>query len=285
MSVFINMVTRNRPEVMLKTVETTLANIQHPKTELLVSLDKDDEATLRAVEEYGTRPQLSWSNRAREDSIGEKWNRSLNLPGWTVALPMCDDCAHITPGFDVKILEASELFPDKIGYIYNHLFCASFPSVIGFTRRLVEIVGYVYPPHFPYWFVDHWADDMAKMLGRISFADIETDQTLSPKLGTMERREPAFWATFFDATFHLRKSDVAKIVNSPDFQEPEWRKKMLLGRAPLTEYYSKWVNDTVRNMAHLMPIEPGDGGERYARLKAKAVAMLREAVTVMERAA
>ncbi len=116
---------------------------------------------------------------SEEDTIAEKFNRVLSteptfISSWSIT-------RRILPkGFDQKILDAAAVFPDGIGIVYNNLVNASFPSTNAMTRKLVDLMGYMYPPYFPYWFVDHWMDDIARLTDRISFADILTNSSRKP---------------------------------------------------------------------------------------------------------
>ena len=192
---------------------------------------------------------------------------------------MADYAPHITPGFDTKILEAASLFPDGIGIVYNHMANLSFPDCNGVTAKFAEKMGYVYPPYFPYWFVDHWVDDIAKLIGRISFADVTLDKSKRP--GTHDRREVAWWATFYDAGIVHRRKLARSIVESDDFIEPEWRKKLLLSDYHmLIEGRSKMTNDTARMTQWGKPPEAVD--DRYRRIKSQAQALLREWLPELE---
>ena len=235
-------------------------------------VDADDTATVDALTKaYATRIVIDV--REREDTIAEKFNRVLSTEA-DVYLVMVDHTPHITKGFDQKILDAAAVFPDGIGIVYNNLVNASFPSTNAMTRKLVDLMGYMYPPYFPYWFVDHWMDDIARLTDRISFADILTDSSRKPP--TQEVREPAWWATFYDACYRLRRDIAHRIICSPGFDEPDWRKKILLTRHPLVEFRSRWVNDQLRIIADQLETKSNLtlNDERYRRIRAKAVAML-----------
>jgi hypothetical protein len=196
-----------------------------------------------------------------------------------VYLPMADYCPHITPGFDTRILEAASLFPDGIGVVYNHMANLSFPDVNGVTHGLAMKMGYLYPPYFPYWFVDHWVDDIVKLIGRISFADVVLDKSKRP--GTHDRRDVAWWATFYDAGVIHRRNLARSIIESEDFLEPEWRKKLLMSDYHmLIEGRSKMTNDTARQTQWHKPPEAVD--ERYKRIKSQAKALLREWLPELE---
>lgn len=273
MKLVISLATRGRPALLEHTLTQTLALMRHPQTQLVVVADADDAPTVAFLENY-KHDRLIASVEPREDTIGAKWNRVLAIPA-DVYLIMVDYAPHCTPGFDQKVLDAAALFPDGIGVVYSYLANASFPTLNAVTRRLAELTGFIYPEYFPYWFVDHWLDDIGRLIDRIAFADVRVD-CHSRRPGTQELREPAFWATLYDAMFMLRRRSAHAIINLPEFQEAPWRKEMLLRHHPLIEYRSQWINSQVRNMAPGLERSIGAGppDERYTRLKARALAML-----------
>lgn len=275
MKLCIALATRKRPELLARTIETTL---EHRRTgaKFLILLDDDDTAGIEAAIRYENHVTLSI--RPREDTLGGKYNRAMFEPA-DLYLTMVDYAPHVTPGFDEKIVEAASLFPDGIGVVYNHMANASFPHINAVTRKLAEMMGFIYPPYFPYWFVDHWLDDIARMIDRISFADVHTESSRRP--GTMEMREPAFWATFFDAAYLVRRQCARHIIQSPEFNEPAWRKKILLAHHPLIEYRSRWVNQQVRHETENIISMPPD--ERYTRVKDRAEAMIRAMLPGLQR--
>ena len=279
MKLCIALATRNRPALLLSTLARTLPNIVRADTALHVMVDDDDAPTREALEKaYSQRVVIDV--RAREDTVGEKFNRVLSTAA-DVYLVMVDHTPHITKGFDQKILDAAAIFPDGIGVVYNNLVNASFPSTNAVTRKFADLTGYIYPSYFPYWFVDHWFDDIARLCDRIAFADIATDSSRKPE--TQELREPAWWATFYDAGYRLRRDIAHRIILSPELDEPDWRRKILTTHHPLIETRSRWVNNQVRILSD--PLEkklnlPHD--ERYRRIRAKAVAMIPQLVEKMD---
>jgi glycosyltransferase involved in cell wall biosynthesis len=273
MTLSIILAARNRPELLRRTIEITLSNIREADTKFVIAVDDDDPETVSAAQEFEGREHIVVSVLPREDSYGGKYNRVLTIAPATVYLSMADYAPHITPAFDTKILDAAWLFPDNIGVVYNHMANLSFPQINGVTHGLVEKMGYFYPPYFPYWFVDHWIDDIAKLIGRISVADVWLDVTKRP--GTHDRREVAWWATFYDAGVIHRRNLARSIIQSDDFQEPEWRKKLLLSDYHmLIEERSKMTNDSARATQWHLPPEKED--DRYRRIKSVAKGLLRE---------
>jgi hypothetical protein len=191
-----------------------------------------------------------------------------------VYLVAADDDPYITPGYDSRLLDAAARFPDGIGMVYGHMANASFSGVVAPTRKLVDKLGGIFPTHFPYWFADHWTDDIARIIDRISFADVRTDQSRAGK--TQEMREPGWWATWFDAACLIRRRAAHDIIKSDDFQEPQWRKDLLLAHHPLIEFRSRFISDNVRLQARQLEnwsaIQHIDA--RYRRIKDAAIAML-----------
>jgi hypothetical protein len=273
MSLSILLTTRGRPELLRWTLETTVPNIREPDTRLIIAADDDDSPeVLEMLWQLSKIPPVECSVLPREDNLGAKVNRILTIAPADVYLHMVDYRPHLTPGFDTKILEAAALFPDNIGVVYSHMANLSFPEINAVTHGLVEKMGYFYPPYFPYWFVDHWLDDIARLIGRIAVADVKTDGSRRP--GTGDRRDVAWWATFYDAAVVHRRRMAHAIINSEDFQEPQWRKELLLRHHTLIEERSKMINDSARTTRWHIPPEQVD--ERYRRCKAAAQALLRE---------
>lgn len=285
MNLLISLATRGRPQQFVETIDKSIQNWTHPNTRMVVQVDDDDTATIEAINKRGLwvdpKPwgPMGWDERVtfniqpREDTIAEKWNRILSVPA-DVYMSAADDDPYITPGYDAKILEAASRFPDGIGIVYGHMANASFTGIAAPTRKLCEKLGYIFPPLFPYWFVDHWVDDVARIIGRISFADVRTDQGGAGK--TQELREPAWWATWFDAAYLMRRKQAHDIIRGKDFRTPSWNKDILLRHHPMIEYRSRWVNDNVRAQAKALEGWSGlsAADQRYQRVKAKAVAMI-----------
>jgi len=273
--------TRNRPELLCNTVNESLANVRHPETTLMVAADEDDVATIRKLEEVSKiwDARVHISIKPREDTRGEKYDRALTECPADIYLPAVDYAPILTPGFDAKIIEAASLFPDGIGCVYTPMANHSFPQLQGITQGLVDKLGYIYPPWFPFWFIDHWMDDLAKLIDRISFADIHIDCSTFRPQNTIGLRDLHFWCALFDAGRLHRRKQALDIIESSDFKEPYWRKEILLRRHPLVEYCSFGINLWVRSDAERIEKLRGEQDppdERYLRIKARATKLLLE---------
>lgn len=270
----ISLATRNRPQFLFETVKRTVTNCTNANTQIVIQADADDYATLGLLTDKGSQfdARVTINVQKREDTIAAKWNRALTIPA-DVYLIAADDDPCVTEGFDQKILDAAALFPDGIGMVFGHPANASFSNFIGCTRKWCDLLGYIVPEHFPYWFCDHWIDDIARITGRIAFADVKGDQSKVP--GTQELREPSWWATWFDANYLRRRVEAHKIIDALD--EPDWRKQILRSHHPLIEFRSKWINDNVRTQARGLEAASGSLSlldPRYQRVKTSAMEAL-----------
>lgn len=284
MKLVINIITRGRPQMIMETVENFLANITSlSDTGLMVSVDDDDAATIQALAKF---PGIHISIKPREDFIGDKWSRGFReFPDADAHMLVADYAICRTKGFDQKIIEAVELLPDNIGVVIGKFANASFSSFQVVTRGLAERMGFVYPPYFPYWFVDHWVDDIARMIGRLVYVDVEID-AVSRKQRTQGMRDLVFWATFFDLCRERRRECAKQVIWHNDFKLQNWHRGMLQDSFPITEVRSKWINDNVRATAHEAEARVSSGplDDRYLRILNAAKAMVPELVQEMQEA-
>jgi len=273
----ISLPTRGRAERVVETVNRSIVNWRDENTVLWIMADHDDAQTIDMGQKLEAfhKQRVRLSVKQREDTIAEKWNRILELEtDADVFLAGADDDPYTTEGYDSLILGAARRFPDSIGMVYGHMANASFSRAVAPTRKLTEKLGWMFPTHFPYWFVDHWTDDLAKIIGRVSFADVMTDQTRPGK--TQELREVGWWATWFDAAYLMRRKQAHNVIQGNDFDEPEWRKQVLLTHHPLIEFHSRWTNSHVRGISDQLHRWSGldNADDRYQRVKARAIAMV-----------
>src|ERR1700731_1208317 len=122
MTLSILLTARSRPELLRYTVETTVPNIHDQDTRLIIAVDEDDpETTVEAWSLEKRYPCVEASVKERECGLGQKVNRVLTIAPADVYLHMTDYQPHVTPGFDLKIMEAASVFPDNIGVVFNHM--------------------------------------------------------------------------------------------------------------------------------------------------------------------
>ena len=279
MKLAISLATRNRPDRVVDTISRSYKNWRCADTRMYVQLDSDDPSLEETLSKLNNLPcvqdNLVIPNvQEREDTVAQKWNRVLDHEA-DVYLIAADDDPYVQENYDGLILDAADRFPDQIGIVYGHLANLSFTGAVAPTRRFVELMGgVIFPPLFPYWFVDHWTDDVAKIIGRISFANIRTDQS-QPGI-TQEMREPGWWATFFDAAYLMRRKQAHDIIDNHDFICSEWQRQILKTHHPLVEVRSRMINQNVRSQSKQLSQWAGNlpFDERYNRVKQRAIALI-----------
>src|SRR5690349_6626472 len=176
MSLTFNVQARSRPDKTIETVRLSMEKAKRDDTICHVCLDDDDTSHTSRVADFPDDPRIRISIKSREDSRGEKYDRSLKEAPADVYLLGVDHSILLTPGWDEKILQAASLFDDGIGVVnvggMNNL---SFPKLQAVTQKWVDVVGFTYNWDYPFWFIDHEIDDLARMTGRFVFADVEVD--------------------------------------------------------------------------------------------------------------
>lgn len=269
MRLSINLATRRRPDLLKRTLDTTLANIALPSTTLMVSIDDDDQPSISAAMPYIDR--IGVSVKPREDTLGEKYNRVLTVAPADLYLAMVDYAPIITKDFDVKLIEAAQTYKDGYACVVGPFANLSFACIYAVTAKFAEGMEGIFPPYFPYWFIDHWLDDVAQMTGRMVFTNVVSD-FWSKRPGTMERREPGWWGTFYDKTYHLRAAHARRIIDAMD-ETPD-RKKGLIANFPRIQQRSAMINEQLRQNNDAWSDPSRD--ERYERIKHSAMRVLKE---------
>lgn len=278
MSLTINLATRGRPELLIDTVARTLPNIARDDTVFMISVDRDDLKTIRALHDLPRDKRIMPIVLDREDSFGGKFNRALIYAPADVYTAMVDYAPHVTPAFDQKILDAAAVFPDNIGVVYNRLICASLPAINGITAGLAKHMGYLYPTYFPFSFVDLWMDDIVRLIDRISFADVIIDR--AKREPTMGRRDVKFWGVLLDLLMYERLDIARRVLNAPENRDPPWRKELAERRFQMVVDRSQMVSAASRQNAawndRYAAFESAEEEERYNRIKAKGDKLMRE---------
>lgn len=281
MKLSIILATRGRPHLLVPTVRTTLRNVRNNDTRLIVMADEDDEDTIL------TRPQIERMGAVmwpapRAPSLGEKYNAGMAVEPGDVYLVMVDYAPHITEGFDQKILDAASIYPDGYAVVYNWYANLSFPGINAVTSKLAARMGGIYPPFYPYWWIDHAFDEIAQMIGRITFADVHIDTSARQEGAgspwTQGKRETWLWSWLFDATRSERIELAKSIIDAPDFGDAEPSKRALLNNIPRILQRSEAVNSLSRKDLG------GDftTDEWYAKVRAAGVAKLKKMLTPEE---
>jgi hypothetical protein len=262
--------TRGRPDDLIRTLRQTLPHVTEPNTRFLVCADEDDPE-LALIEPTRNMQRVIFSVRPRDDSRGEKYDRALTEAPGDLYLAGHDCVPILTPGFDHIMLEAAALYPDGIGCVYTPMLNASFPALQAITAKMVDLIGYIYSHDYPFWFIDHELDDIARMTGRYVCVDVQCDVASRRPGKTIRLRDLDFWTSYFDAMTLTRRNLAHRIIDALD--APPWQKQVLRMAHPPIEARSYWINGHVRDQAKQIEAERGETGapdEGYLRLKIAA---------------
>lgn len=103
--------------------------------------------------------------------LSQCWNRCYGVAGADILMQCGDDIAFRTDAWDLAVIGAFALVPDRIALVYGddgiqHQRVATH----GFLhRRWVQVVGYFVPPHFASDWNDMWLTEVAKGLDRLVY--------------------------------------------------------------------------------------------------------------------
>jgi hypothetical protein len=192
-----------------------------------------------------------------------------------IYMVLVDFVSILTRGFDEMIVEAASVFRDGYAVLNGPLANLSFPSVQAVTHKFADAAGGIYPTYWPFWFIDHWLDDLGRMIGRMGFAPVNVDPSRRPGK-THELRDLPLWTRIYDLTAPERHQQACNIMAQPDFEASDWMKEALAQYWPQIDLRSRAINALVlAGEDHIAAARGGvEPDERYLRIKANGEALL-----------
>jgi hypothetical protein len=200
-------VTRGRPEQlrrMLEAMEATIARKDLVEHWLLI--DDDDDVMLKlaaskAFEALTTYPQ-HWLIRPRPRKLADAWNAAWSAakgrPG--IFIGFTDDYEMKSPGWDEAVRRTLNAYGDRValGHIPDALVGGNRVTIICGTSELFDLMGYFVVPYFPFWFMDAWVDEIARLVLRRPTISIDmAAQEPDIRRKTKGMRNLPFWFAFF----------------------------------------------------------------------------------------
>ena len=169
--------TRGRAGKLQQLIENILSTSEEREfVEICFYVDQDDDDTAKTLSNL-TFGEYKNSIKIR---IGPKvifsdlWNHLLPISTGDILMICGDDVEFKTKGWDSRIRKVFESFSkDKIGYVcVNDEIHRGALGVHGFVHRnWVDVLEYITPNMFVYWWADNWVDDIAKMVNRRVYLD------------------------------------------------------------------------------------------------------------------
>jgi hypothetical protein len=166
--------TRKRPERLLKMISSA-ASTAAVVPEIVCYVSDCDDSYDGMIE---ATSHLIRMVRGPRLVMSDLWNACLPHATGDIFMLCADDVIFRTPGWDVAIEGAFAEVPDKILLAFaddmgpNGKTFATLPFV---HRRWVEAVGYFTGPGFSADFSDSWPFDVAKMINRLRYVDVQIE--------------------------------------------------------------------------------------------------------------
>ena len=116
------------------------------------------------------------------------WNHCAPYANGPILGHMGDDIVFRTPGWDARITEVFERYPDRIAFVHgNDGVHGNRLGTHGFVhRRWVDAVGHFTPDGFPHDYCDTWFTEVADTIGRrVYLPDVLTEH-MHPDVGKAE---------------------------------------------------------------------------------------------------
>lgn len=212
--------TRGRPGLWQESLKITLSSAATSSPIAIVGLDVDDDISRAASRPVAAMvsirgDRLIISVEDREDSLGAKYNRCGAVArDADIYLVATDDVAITTPGWDRLVIQECRQFKDGIGIV----FLRNMLGGIAVTHKLVELLGYLCVPDFPFWWHDTDLMEIGKMIGRLREAPVDTKAMLPFKGNSRGVRDVVFWAEYFDRMRPERVAMAERIIDQ--LEEP-----------------------------------------------------------------
>ena len=274
LSVALCIPTRGRAESLTKVVANADAGVAQIGTKIIIGYDADDDEqpkwpSTRVIETVADR----------EDSVGAKYNRMFRAHAADLYIQGADDLLHAA-GWDAKIAATGAKFKDGIGVVYlgkNLPMDGPLPSG-GFavTKRFLDLMG-GFPEFSPFWWYDTWTSEIAMMIGRIEWADVDAALVGGNRGKTRGLRDAAFWQTLFAALRPKRAQIARNMINNMIVSSDE-RAALLKGIPGLCQKFER-DHDNMRDPEIAVRMEgllaydaPED--ERYKRIKMRGEVLL-----------
>lgn len=166
---------RGRPFNVQRLAESAISHADEPDDiELIVYIDDDDKS-------YDNKkfPEQVYIKTTKRTLLSNYWNMAYESASGPIYMHCGDDIVMQTQGWDTKVKEAFDRYPDKIVLIYGDDGDPNKDKKFGthsfIHQNWVDALGYFVPPYFSSDFNDTWLNELADMIGRKEKIDILTE--------------------------------------------------------------------------------------------------------------
>jgi hypothetical protein len=176
MKILCKLPTRGRPEKFFATLEslTSRASGDHD-IQYLVSIDDDDNTmhTSKVLGKLEAMAGVDVVSAPRAGKIGSV-NRDMAhaLDGWDVVMQISDDFICLVDGWDNRIAEEMEAFPDGDGVVwFFDGFNRETDTLCIMGKKYYDRFGYIYNPDYRTLWADTEFTAVADLLDKLVFCD------------------------------------------------------------------------------------------------------------------
>lgn len=179
--------TRNRPDSVERLLDSAFETAK-TEIEFIFYVDRDDPRKLEVENAIGAGGGKILNGGDERIVLSQMWNRCAAVASHDVMMHCGDDIVFRSDGWDERVLETFEQFPDRIVFVHGRDgYQDANLGTHGFLhRRWVDAVGYFVPPYFSSDYNDLWLTEVAHELGRrVYLRDVYTEH-MHPVVGKGE---------------------------------------------------------------------------------------------------
>jgi hypothetical protein len=205
---------RSRPQ-LAKRMYDSAKKFASQEIEILFFLNEDDPLLQDYISFLKDGEYLIGPNQ----STCYSWNLMAKQAKHDILFLVGDDAQFETLSWDKKILDAFNLYPDKIACIYPKVPTLGKNKCPHFClhKDWIRVLGYYLPPHFYHWYVDTWIRALAQAVGRfhclfdfeMPIEAIKDNVSKSYHNSWMRERDDWMW----EVTSRHRASDIEALTS------------------------------------------------------------------------
>lgn len=201
---------RGRPAKCIAAVRSLMQGYDLPLgVEVIIGLDTDDDTRGQVTDALAGTPRVAFSIDAPEVTLGRKFNRLAAAATGRWVMWMVDDYTIPAPRWP-EFLREELTDPWTVYYLRDDLHpdFTTFPVV---SRKMLDVVGFLFAPWFPFWFGDTWWDEIGTLINRKQMLSVAV-VAQEGRGKTQGLRDVGFWAEFFEATRGWRVRQAGDIL-------------------------------------------------------------------------
>ena len=225
-----------------------MSSLAHGNIEIIVGLDNDDPTAVEAERLLAPIECVRIVKGDRKETFAQLVNYLADQTVGDIIQPFGDDYVMDQENWVELTERAVAKLPAGLGIAYLHdpmyQNFASFPTI---PRRMLDMVGFLLPPFFPFLFGDTWWNEIGELSG--CKVQSEASVTILAETGHDHRYiDLKFWAEVFEALRPMRTAVAHRIHQEFRDQIPADVYEMLVRSMPMRErrcehFQAEWKND------------------------------------------